>query len=128
MKDQLTPKQVLLRQYFVPRKLINFFYACNNEYGNTMDRIFIDIDRQSNSADDARRVTNELIKTIDSDKEFKKLVEFKTLILRTGSSFHIYLLLKKAINHAFYESFLSFGKGKEDSVISRRANEVSKKT
>jgi len=32
VKEQLTKQQILLRQYFVPRKLINFFYACNNEF------------------------------------------------------------------------------------------------
>ena len=128
VKDQLSPKQVLLRQYFVPRKLVNFFYACNNEYGNTIDRIFIDIDRQSNSADDARKVANELIKTILSDKQLTKLIGYKPLILRTWASFHIYLLLKKPIDHAFYDSYLSYGKGKEQSFTSRRAAEVSTTT
>ena len=128
VKDQLTPKQVVLRQYFVPRKLINFFYACNNEYGNTIDRIFIDIDRQTNSADDARKVASELIRIILSDKQFTKLVQYKTLILRTGASFHIYLLLKKSIDHVFYDSYLSYGKGKEGSFPTKRAAEVSKIT
>lgn len=128
VKNQLTNKQILLRKYFVPRKLINFFYACNNEYGDTIDRIFIDIDRQNNSADDARRVTNELIKTIIADKQFSKIVKYRPIILWTGSSFHIYLLLKRNINHAFYDKYLSYGKGKEESFISKRANETSKKT
>lgn len=74
VKGQLTEKQILLRRYFVPRKLVNFFYACNNEYGNTIDRIFIDIDRQNNSPDDARKVANELIKIIIKDKQFQSLV------------------------------------------------------
>ncbi|MFA6256375.1 MAG: hypothetical protein WC606_04290 [Candidatus Absconditabacterales bacterium] len=127
-KDQLTPKQILLWQYFVPRKLINFFYACNNEYGNAIDRIFIDIDRQSNPIDDARKVANELIKIILSDEQFTKLIDYKSLILRTGSSFHIYLLLKDKVNHTFYDRYLSYGKGKEHSFISRRAEKVSKAT
>jgi hypothetical protein len=109
----------------VPRKLINFFYACNNEYGNSIDRIFIDIDRQNSSADDARKVANELTKIILSDKQFTKLLTFKLMTLRTGSSFHIYVLLKKNIDHAFYDSYLSYGKGKENSFITRRAKEVS---
>lgn len=81
--NQLSPKQIDLWQYFVPRKLIDFFYATNNEHGNDIDRIFIDIDRQDNSADDARIVTNELIKTIISDIQFAELIAFTTLILRT---------------------------------------------
>jgi len=128
VKDQLSPKQVLLRQYFVPRKLINFFYACNNEYGNTIDRIFIDIDRQTNSADDARKVASGLMKIILSDKQFTTLLTFDLMTLRTGSSFHIYILLKKTINHVFYDSYLSYSKGKEDSFPTKRAAEVSEAT
>ncbi len=128
VEDQLTPKQVLLRQYFVPRKLVNLFYACNNEFWNTIDRIFIDIDRQNNSSDDARKVTDALIKVIATDKAFAKLVKYRPLILWTGSSFHIYLLLKKTIDHSFYDAYLSFGKGKEESIITKRAATVSEMT
>jgi hypothetical protein len=128
VKDQLTEKQILLRKYFIPRKLVNFFYACNNEYGNSIDRIFIDIDRQTNSADDARKVANELTKIIISDKQFNDLIDFRLFILRTGASFHIYVLLKKNIDHTFYDKYLSYGKGKEQSFITRRAAEISKAT
>ena len=128
VKDQLTEKQILLRKYFVPRKLVNLFYACNNEYGNTINRIFIDIDRQNNSADDARKVANELVKIILSDKQFNDLMDFWLLTLWTGASFHIYILLKKNIDHTFYDKYLSYGKGKETSFISKRAIEVSKAT
>ncbi len=128
LEKQLTPKQILIRKYFVPRKLINFFYACNNEYGNSIDRIFIDIDRQDNSADDARKVANELIKTIISDKQFNELMKYKPLILRTWASFHIYVLLKKTIDHAMYDRYLSYGKGKEESFPTKWAAEVSKIT
>lgn len=129
MKKQLTAKQILIWQYFVPRKLVNFFYACNNEYGNKIDRIFIDIDRQTNSPDDARKVTLQLIKTIKSDKEFLSLIDFKNLItLRTWSSFHIYIMLSKTINHFFYETYLSYGKGKEHMFMPRRAESISKET
>ena len=128
VKNQLNEKQILLRKYFVPRKLVNLLYACNNEYGNSIDRIFIDIDRQNNSADDARKATNELIKIILSDKQFNDLVDFWLLTLWTGASFHIYILLKKSIDHIFYDKYLSYGKGKEESFISKRAAEVSKVT
>ncbi len=125
VKEQLTQRQILLRQYFVPRKLVNFFYACNNEFWNTIDRIFIDIDRQTNSADDARKVACELMRTISSDKLFTKLVSYKTLILRTGASFHIYILLDTPVDHAFYDTYMSYGKGKEDSFPTKRARQVS---
>lgn len=93
-----------------------------------IDRIFIDIDRQTNSADDARKVVRELIKIFSSDKQFTKLISYKTVILRTGSSFHIYLLLKKPIDHIFYDTYLSYGKGKEDSFPTKRAKQVSEAT
>lgn len=131
VKDQLTPKQILLRRYFVPRKLVNFFYACNNEYGNTINRIFIDIDRQDNSADDARKAALELIKIIKSDKIFQSTLwhsTFRLLTLWTWSSFHVYLLLDTTIDHTFYDKNLSYGKGKEESFITKRAKEVSKIT
>ena len=123
VKKQLSEKQILIRQYFFPRKLINFFYACNNEYGTAIDRIFIDIDRQGNSADDARKVALELIKTIKSDKTFP--LKYKTIILRTWSSFHVYLMLSKPIDHEFYDTYLSYGKKKEKSFINKRATEIS---
>ena len=127
VKKQLNQKQILLRQYFVPRKLVNFFYACNNEYGNVIDRIFIDIDRQTNSADDARKVASELIKIIQNDKKFKKLINwpYKLLTLWTGSSFHIYICLKKPIDHNFYNKYLSYGKSKENSFPTQRAKKIS---
>lgn len=127
IKEQLSPKQILLRQYFVPRKLVNFFYACNNEYGNVIDRIFIDIDRQTNSADDARKVASELIKIIQNDKKFKKLINwpYELLTLWTGSSFHIYICLKKPIDHNFYNKYLSYGKDKKNSFPNQRAKKIS---
>ena len=101
VKKQLNAKQLLIRQYFFPRKLVNFFYACNNEYGKDIKRIFIDIDRQTNSADDARKVALELTKTIKFDKNSSSLVpRYSILILRTWSSFHVYLMLNTSIDHA----------------------------
>lgn len=126
VKKQLKEKEILIRQYFFPRKLVNFFYVCNNEYGKDIERIFIDIDRQNNSAEDARKVALELIKTIKADASFP--LKYKTIILRTGSSFHVYLMLDKPIDHEFYDTYLSYGKKKEKSFINKRASEISKKT
>ena len=125
VKKQLNEKQILVRQYFFPRKLVNFFYACNNEYGKDIERIFIDIDRQNNPADDARKVALELVKTIKADTSFS--LKYKTIILRTWSSFHVYLMLNKPIDHAFYDTYLSYGKKKEKSFINKRASEINKK-
>ncbi len=73
-------------------------------------------------------MTLELLKIISSDKQFNDLIDFRILTLRTGASFHIYLLLKKPVDHAFYDSYLSYGKGKENSFISRRAEQASQAT
>ena len=128
VKKQLSEKHVLLWQYFVPRKLINFFYACNNEYGKKMDRIFIDIDRQDNDAQDAQKTASALVKTIQKDKGFAKLMKYKIFIMRTGSSFHVLLMLQKTIDHAMYDRYLSYGPKKTESFITKRAGEVSKQT
>lgn len=125
VRKQLNPKQTLVRQYFFPRKLVNFFYACNNEYGKDIERVFIDIDRQTNTADDARKVALELVNTIKTDRSFP--LKHKTIILRTWASFHVYLILAKPIDHKFYDTYLSYGKKKEKSFINKRAETISKK-
>lgn len=127
-KQELNKKQVLIWQYFVPRKPVNFFYATNGENpGKDIDRIFIDIDRQSHSSDDARKVALGLINIIKNDEEFGKLLKFTVFVMWTGSSFHVYLLLNKKINLDFYQKYLSYGK-KDESFIEKWAKEVSKET
>jgi hypothetical protein len=128
VKSQLTEKQILIWRYFVPRKMINFFYACNNESGNKIERIFIDIDRQDNSSEEARKVALSLINKIKQDKEFNKIAKFRPVILWTGLSFHIYLLLKNPVNLDFYKTYLSYGKNKENSFIIKWAEQISKET
>lgn len=129
VKDKLKDKQVLVWQYFVPRKPVNFFYATNGEKpGKPIDRVFIDIDRQSHTSEDARKVAKELVKIIKEDKEFSGLVKFKIFIMWTGSSFHIYLLLNKKVSPEFYQKYLSYGEKKESSFIAKWAQEVSKNT
>ena len=129
VENQLNGKQALIWRYFVPRKIMDFFYACNGEKpGKPIDRIFIDIDRQNNSSDDARKVALSLVKQIKSDKEFNKLLKYKMFILWTGSSFHIYLLLQRKINLAFYSKYLSYGEKKPDSFIVKWASAIEKET
>jgi len=126
VKDKLTVKQILIWQYFVPRKLINFFYATNNEFGNKIDRIFIDIDRQNSSSNEAQKVACELNKVIKSDSWFP--LKHKILNLWTWSSFHVYLMLEKNIDNKFYEKYLSYGPKKNESFIMKRAEQISKVT
>ncbi len=116
--------------YFPPNKCIDFFYATNGEgQGQPIEKIFIDIDRENLSSEQARQVALELIRTIKSDKEFNKLVSYKIIILWTGSSFHIYLILKSPQEHEFYTDYISYSKNEEQpSFISRWAKIIQQKT
>ncbi len=108
VRNKLNEKQVLVWDYFVPRKLIQFFYATNGEgIGKPIERIFIDIDRRKHTADDARIIVLNLVKLIKDDDEFNKLVVVrKTVVLWTGASFHVIILLKKNIDLKFYNKYL----------------------
>jgi hypothetical protein len=130
VKSELNEKQILIWEYFVPRKLVQFFYATNGENpGKPVSRIFIDIDRKKQSSENARKVTLALFNLIKKDKEFNKMFSVKkTIVLWTGSSFHIYIDLTKKIKPEIYNSHLSYGKGKEKSFIAKWADEIKKKT
>lgn len=129
VREKLSKKQELIWTYFPPRKLVQFFYACNDEgVKKPIERIFIDIDRKKQSADDARIVTIKLIEIIKKDNGFNNKLKYEIFILWTGKSFHVYLLLKKNINEDFYENYLSYGKMKEESFIVKWASEISKET
>ncbi|GIU68718.1 MAG: hypothetical protein KatS3mg001_568 [Candidatus Pacearchaeota archaeon] len=128
VKEKLSQQEIKIWHYFVPRKMIEFHYACNHEKGEEIDRIFIDIDRSGKyTAEDSKKVTLELINQIRKDSELKKIINFEIKIVWTGKSFHVYLFLKKKVNHKFYDLYFSWGKDKE-SFIEKWAEEISKKT
>lgn len=143
-RNMLSEKQILIWQYFVPRKPVNFYYACNHESGDSIERIFIDIDRQAHSSEDSRITALKLIKLIKTDKEFNKLLKFRTFIMWTGSSFHVYLLLKNKVDSNFYKKYLSYGnrkivrfwdpenkkyfRGKETEFLEKWAESIKQKT
>lgn len=131
VKNQLKGKQALIWGYFVPRKLMDFFYATNGEHpGRQIDRIFIDIDKGKKiKSEIAQKVALELIKIIKSDKEINKLLKFKIFLMWTGNSFHVYLLLKKKINLDFYNKYLAYHKDFPlDSFTGKWAEEIKKRT
>ncbi|MFH1307421.1 MAG: hypothetical protein ABIH72_01045 [archaeon] len=129
VKNQLNYIQTHIWYYFIPRKLIHFFYACNHEgIGRAIDRVFIDIDRSNLSPEDARKVALSLVKNIKKDEKFNKMLGYKTLILWTGSSFHVYLLLKNKIRFNFYAQYLSYGEEKKDSFLMKWAKQVTSDT
>lgn len=130
VKAQLKGKRALIWEYFVPRKLMDFFYACNGEHpGKKIERIFIDIDKGKEvESEIAQKVSCELVRLIKADKELNKLLKFKLFIMWTGSSFHIYLVLKKKVNHAFYNKYFAYHKDTPlDSFTGRFAEKIKNK-
>src|SRR3989338_5505670 len=112
-ESKLTKAEAKAWHYFVPRKLVEFFYATNNEgAGKKIDRIFFDLDRGGIPAEDAQKDAKSLIELIEKDAELKKIIKFKTFVMWTGNSFHVYLLLDKPITNADYEKYFSHKKDK----------------
>jgi hypothetical protein len=130
VRNKLNKTQIKIWDYFVPRKLIDFLYATNNEGVNKkIERIFFDIDRSNLSSEKARIVAKELVYLIKTDKEFNKLVKYDVMPMWTGHSFHVYLFLNKEVSPEFYNKHLMFSKSKPlESFTGRWANEISKKT
>ncbi|MGC9444209.1 MAG: hypothetical protein ACP5E9_04670 [Candidatus Methanospirareceae archaeon] len=126
----LTPVQRTVWRYFVPRKLINFFYATNTEApSGRIDRIFLDLDRgQDVTAAEAHAATNLLLELIRSDAELMDLTGGKwPFTYWTGNSFHVILLLKDAQPHSFYDANFRYGTGNpEGSFTGRWAKQINK--
>lgn len=128
VREQLNEKQQIIWKYFPPRKLVQFFYATNNEgVGKPISRIFIDIDKKNFSSEVAQKVAYYLAQEIKQDKEFNQMLKYKMFLLWTGNSFHIYLTLKKPVDIDFYNEYLSYGKGKEKSFLVKWASNISEK-
>lgn len=129
-KESITPLQMKIWRYFPPRKLADFFYAVNGEKGETIDRIFIDIDRGGTaSGEDAQLVAKALVETIKADKEFSELAPFRPFAMYTGSSFHVYLMLEKPVETDFYNRYLGYSKSDPlGSFVGRWTSIVKRKT
>jgi len=126
----LSPTQEKLWLYFPPNKPVEFFYATNSEHpGKLIERIFIDLDRTNLSTEKAKIVAKALINEIKEDKQFNKLLKFGIQVLFTGSSYHVYLILKRPITHEFYEKYVSYSKNeKTPSFIAKWSLEITNKT
>ncbi len=129
-ESKLSKKEAKVWHYFVPRKLIDFFYATNGESaGRNIDRIFFDIDKSDLPAEKAQEVARLLVELIEKDSEFNKLFKFKTFVMWTGSSFHVYLLLQKTIANSDYEKYISHKKDLPlESFTGRWAAEIKKQS
>ncbi|WP_456474367.1 hypothetical protein [Candidatus Pyrohabitans sp.] len=113
VRHRLTPTQVRVWNYFLPRKLCDFFYATNGEgEGRAIERIFFDIDRAREvGIEEARLAARALVELIREDEEFNALLpEYRFFTMYTGSSFHVYLLLENELPPEFYDTNLRFSK------------------
>ena len=115
--------------YFPPNKPVEFYYATNSEgQGKPIERIFIDIDRTNLPTETAKKVAKALIEEIQNDRSFNKLLKYKIQVLFTGSSYHVYLMLKKPVSHDFYEKYIAYSKNEKfPSFIAKWSKEIMKK-
>ena len=131
-KDEITDLQKNVWQYFVPRKLADFFYATNHEgTGKPIDRIFFDLDRGKNiSIEQAQETVKTFFQVIEEDRELEKLLgNVDPLICWTGNSFHVFIFLDKAKPNSFYEKYFQYSKNEpEASFTGRWAKKTSEKT
>ena len=112
-KDEITDLQNKVWQYFLPRKLADFFYVTNYENpGGEIDRIFFDIDQfKGMSASQAQETTRIFIETINEDKDLEKLLgNVEPFIYWTGNSFHVFFFLDHAEPNSFYEKYFQYSK------------------
>ncbi|MEM3364249.1 MAG: hypothetical protein QXS93_01935 [Candidatus Micrarchaeia archaeon] len=125
VKDKLTPTQQIIWRYFPPRKLADLFYATNGEKGTYIDRIFFDIDRgEGISTATAQKVAYSLVVAIQEDSDFQSLTKSKIYVQYTGSSFHVYILLKKPQPKSFYDKYFAFGKSQSSSFATKWAKKI----
>ncbi len=129
-REKLTKQEQKVWSYFVPRKLINLFYATNNEgQGKDIERIFFDIDRSNLSQKSTQKVALALVEEIQQDQDFNKKFKFEIFPMYTGSSFHVYLLLKNKISNSIYNKEISFSKDSPlESFTGRFCNNIKEKT
>jgi hypothetical protein len=121
-REKLTHAQEKVWRYFVPRKLSDFLYATNNEReGKPIERIFFDIDRgEGVSSEEAQVVAARFVELISSEKEVTKLLRLPPFVCWTGSSFHVFLFLKKPMPNSFYEEQFKFSKEGELTTFTER--------
>ncbi|MEM3555425.1 MAG: hypothetical protein QXF56_01770 [Candidatus Micrarchaeia archaeon] len=128
VRDKLAPSQQKVWRYFVPRKLSDLFYATNNEgEGKSIDRIFFDLDRgEGVTSEYAQQVAREFLAVMEDD--LRELNCEKRFVMWTGSSFHVYLFLKKRMPPSFYEeNFQVSTKGGLQTAAQKWVDELKKK-
>jgi len=107
-RSQLSEKQALVWEYFIPRKLSDFFYATNGEgAGKPIERVFYDLDRgEGITSAQAQNAALHFCNAIRDDKDFQ--LKHERLVCWTGSSFHVFLLLKKPVPASDYVKLFQY--------------------
>jgi len=124
-KGKFSYPKLKIWRYFFPRKFVELHYAVNSEnIHSEIDRVYIDIDRSNLDEEKAKQVVLSLINVIKKDKAFNSHVKDKFFILWTGNSFHLYLLLKKPINHKEFMNIFSLN----GLFLKKWASQVQKQT
>lgn len=130
-RPKLTHSQEKVWKYFVPRKLSDFFYATNNEgEGKSIERVFFDLDRgEGVRSEYAQEVAKEFVDVINEDhKNLERLNCSGPFVMWTGSSFHVYLFLKKKMPSSFYdENFQVSAKEELQTTAQKWVNELKKR-
>ena len=127
VEKNLSEKEKLIWRYFVPRKYVELHYACNYEHpGKAFDRVFIDIDAGKTLNEQKYiSVVKQLLREIRKDKGLKKLAGFKTKLIWTGASIHVYIMLNKSLPHSAYDKHFAFAKS---TLTSKWAKAITEKT
>jgi hypothetical protein len=131
-KPQLTKVQQNIWNYFLPRKLSDFFYATNNETpGKPIDRIFFDLDRgKTISAKQAQIAAKSFVDVIKDDRDLSTLIGKPEIgVFWTGKSFHVFLFLSKKMPASFYDKHFQYAKNRpQENFTGRWAEKVKKDT
>jgi len=130
-RSSLSSTEQKIWSYFPPRKLCDYFYATNHEgQGKEIDRIFYDIDRPRDMPHGkAREITRLFLQAVMADDRFQQFVLGRPFVAWTGSSFHVYLFLKKKQKHSFYVDELQYTeKAPEKGFTAKWLQTVRKKT
>ena len=126
-RGKITKQQETVWNYFLPRKLADFFYAANGETpGRSIDRVFFDLDRGAKmSVSQAREAAAAFVEAIEDDADFWKSAEGKNVrgapfVAWTGSSFHVYLFFAKPQPARIYDEAFQYSKNEPEANFTGR--------
>jgi hypothetical protein len=128
-KDVLSTDQALVWHYFPPRRLEEFHYATNREGdGREINRVLYEIDGgRGVTAEDALEVAALMAGAVAEDEPVHGMVRGNPLVVWTGHSFDLLLILGEMQPARFYRDQIEYsGKGHTltDRLIDRLHREA----